>query len=86
MHLLQKGIPDTEITGTVRRLQGSYGTVKSILLGYLPRAETACGEGISQEIVKEGKVQTTNRLGRDVLPSGLRCPVNGAAPRLPFSW
>src|SRR6202166_4886714 len=61
MHLLHKGIPGTEITGTVRRLQRSYATVKSVLPGYLSRAETACGEGISQEIVKERKVQTTNR-------------------------
>jgi hypothetical protein len=72
MHLLHKGIPGTEITGTVRRLQRSYATVKSVLPGYLSRAETACGEGISQEIVKERKVQTTNRLGRDMLRAGLR--------------
>src|SRR6202166_3294402 len=70
MHLLHKGIPGTEITGTVRRLQRSYATVKSVLPGYLSRAETACGEGISQEIVKERKVQTTNRLGRDMLRAG----------------
>jgi len=48
-------------------------------------AEQAGKESRTQSL-KERKVPTTNRLGRDMLPTWLRCPVNGAAPGLPFSW